>query len=193
MFEKKRKGAPVPAYCAAASLKAMFERYDKELAGKYFEDPLGTRVFFMDYNFPKLIQLQFNGNKAKAGMAIAALRSGNVDESHYTYDTWRAMTLSWIPDVIKDPDSIHTNKHGRIAGDEVYVKRYAKAGASCKIVFTTVDDYLNQRVPTTSFFTDEDRLSEFVTMPPKWERKTQPEKPSEQLDLNLAPKKKEAH
>ena len=41
----------------------MFKRYEKELVGKFVSDPLGTRVWFMDYNFPKLIQLHFRGTK----------------------------------------------------------------------------------------------------------------------------------
>lgn len=168
----------------------MFQRYEKELVGKYFEDPLGTRVWFMDYNFPKLIQLHFNGNKARAAQALAHLRTENCDETKYTHDTWRAMTIYWIPNVIADPDSIHTNAHGVILGDEVYLKRYSKAGAPYKIVFTAVDESLNQRIVTTSFFAPEDRLSCFVTMPPKWEKKVAVQK-EQQIDLNLPPKKKE--
>jgi hypothetical protein len=161
----------------------MLKRYEKELVGKYVSDPLGTRVWFMDYNFPKLIQLQYKGKKAKAQKVLQYLRSGNVDESCYTRDQNRCSTLFWIPGIIEDPDSIHTNAHGVIRGDEVYVKRYAKAGAAFKIVFTEVDQVLNQRIVTTSFMTPEDRLAEFVTMPPKWEKKAIPPAPEEQLTL----------
>lgn len=149
----------------------MFRRYEKELVGKYVSTPLGTRVFFMDYNFPKLIQLQFRGKKARAQKAIAHLRTENPDESEYSYDSNRFSTLFWIPEVITELDSIHDNAHSTIEGDIVYVKRYAKAGSDFKLVFSIVDEELNQRVVTTSFLTQEDRLEEFIKMPPKWQRK----------------------
>ncbi len=186
MFKKPtRRGAPCPdrCYCGIA---ALFERYEKELVGKYVSDPLGTRIWFMDYNFPKLIQLHFNGNKARARKALEHLRSDQKrNETGYSCDPNRSSTLFWIPEIITDPDSIHTNKHGRIIGDEVYVKRYAKAGACFKIVFTQIDQELNQRVVTTSFMTHEDRLQEFVTMPAKWEKKGKPEPKEQQLDLTI--------
>lgn len=123
--KSQRKGAPCLPYCTC-SIAAMFRRYEKELVGKYVQNPLGTRVYFMDYNYPKLIQLHFRGNKARAQRAIAHLRTTNPDENEYTYDQNRFMTLFWIPDVILDPDSIHDNAHDTIEGDIVYVKRYAR-------------------------------------------------------------------
>ncbi|HZQ95143.1 MAG TPA: hypothetical protein VFA67_09050 [Candidatus Sulfotelmatobacter sp.] len=172
----------------------MLERYEKELVGQYVSDPLGTRIWFMDYNFPKLIQLHYNGNKARASKALEHFRSeGRRDETGYSYDESRFSTLFWIPDIMTTPDSIHTNRHGRILGDEVYVKRYAKGGACFKIVFTEIDAALNQRIVTTSFMTQSDRLEEFVTMPPKWERKERPQPKEEQLDLSLESKRKEPH
>lgn len=145
----------------------------------------------MDYNFPKLIQLRFNGNKARASKALQHLRGQNkADQRGYTYDSNRASTLFWIPEIIQDPDSIHTNAHGLILGDEVYVKRYSKAGSAYKIVFTEIDKSLNQRIVTTSFLAPEDRLNEFVTLPAKWEKRPKQPSEGEQLPL-LAPKKKE--
>lgn len=161
----------------------MFKRYEKELVGTYVADPLGTRVWFMDYNFPKLIQLQFRGTKAKAHKAIQHLRTEAPDESEYSYDGNRFSTLFWIPGIIGDPDTIHDNAHGVIVGDEIYVKRYAKAGSAFKLVFTMIDEELNQRVVTTSFLTQEDRLGEFVKMPPKWIRKPKREQPPSEGNL----------
>jgi hypothetical protein len=78
MFKKPhRQGAACPAYCFTSILE-IFRRYEKELVGKYVADPLGTRVWFMDYNFPKLIQLQYRGNKANATKALEYFRSASV-------------------------------------------------------------------------------------------------------------------
>ena len=159
------------------------------MVGKYVQNPLGTRVWFMDYNFPKLVQLNFRGNKARANRAIAHLRTENPDESEYTIDNSRFSTLFWIPDIIVDPDSINDNAHGMIEGDIVYVKRYAKAGSDFKLVFTTVDEALNQRVVTTSFLTQEDRLGQFVKTPARWARKPKREQPPPEGNLLFTDKK----
>jgi hypothetical protein len=142
--------------------------FEGELVGKYVADPLGTRVWFMDYNFPKLVQLKFRGSKARAQIALQHLRSDNPSEHEYTHDSNRASTLFWIPDIITSPDSIHENADPRIMGEEVYVKRFAKGGSCYKLVFTEIDEILNQRIVTTSFMTPEDRLECFIKMPEKW-------------------------
>ncbi len=175
MFNKPhRAGAQCPPYCFS-SIESAFRRYEAELVGTYVLDPLGTRVWFMDYNFPKLIQLCFQGSKAKATQAIKHLRVEPAAVADYTWDQSRFSTLFWIPDVIANPDAIHPNKHGRIIGDEVYIRKYAKAGACYKIAFTVVDETLNQRVVTTSFLTPPDRLRQFIGDPPKWTKKTKKE------------------
>ncbi len=184
-----RAGAPCPAY-SFCSIAGMFRRYEKELVGTYVSNPLGTRVFFMDYNFPKLIQLHFRGKKARAQKAIAHLRTDKPNEAEYEFDRNRFSTIFWIPEVITEPDSIHDNAHATIEGDVVYVKRYAKAGSDFKLVFTTVDEELNQRVVTTSFLTQEDRLSEFVKMPPKWAQKPRREQPPPEGNLPFPDQKK---
>ena len=99
---KQRSGADCPAYCST-SIVSGFAHYEKEMAGRHACDPTGTKVHFLDHNFPKLIQLSFKGSKAHATRTLAALRSGNFDERDYAYDSHRFMTLFWIPDVIKNP------------------------------------------------------------------------------------------
>jgi len=187
--KSNRQGAPCPPYCYC-SIAAMFRRYEKELVGTYVQNPLGTRVWFMDYNFPKLVQLKFRGNKARAQRAIAHLRAHNPDESEYECDSNRFSTLFWIPDIIIDPDSIHDNAHGTIEGDIVYVKRYAKAGSDFKLVFTTVDEELNQRVVTTSFLSQENRLGQFVKTPARWVRKPKREQSPPEGNLPFTEQKK---
>ncbi len=183
-----RIGAPRPDYVQEASIADLFRKYEQELVGTFAEDPLGTRVWFRDYNFPKLIQLSFRGTKAKASIAINHLRR-NGSESDYAFDEYRAKTLFWIPDVIKNADSIYVNGHKRIAGDQVYVKRYAKAGATLKVVFTQIDDEMNQRIVTTSFQTDDEGLRRFVNSKPMWSAKA--EISSETIVVGIAAAKDE--
>lgn len=183
MFTKpNRQGAECLPYCFC-SIADLFRRFEKELVGKYIADPLGTRVWFMDYNFPKLVQLQYQGGKAKALKAIEHLRGESPCEDGYSCDQSRFSTLFWIPGIIAEPDSIHPNIHKTIMGDEVYVKRYAKAGACFKLAFTVIDEILNQRVVTTSFLTPEDRLKEFIGDPPKWAQKPKKDVEAKEKDL----------
>jgi len=177
-----RAGAPRPEYALEPSIADLFSRYERILVGKFVEDPLGTRVWFRDYNFPKLIQLSFRGTKAKASVAVNHLRRRG-SEADYSFDAYRAKTLFWIPDVIQNADSIYVNGHKRIAGDQVYVKRYAKAGSPLKVVFTQIDDDLNQRIVTTSFQTDDEGLKRFVNSQPMWSAKNAP---SEEVVLDIA-------
>jgi hypothetical protein len=180
----ERSGAPRPPYCEFNTIAELFSRYEVELAGRAVEDQLGTRVWFQDYNFPKLIQLSFRGSKAKATAALLHLR-GFGSEREYGYDLHRARTLFWIPQVISTADSIYLNGHSRIAGDLIYVKRYAKAGAALKVVFTQIDEASNQRIVTTSFLTDDEGLKRFVTSKPMWAAKGNPlaVAQSERLDI----------
>jgi hypothetical protein len=138
------------------------------MAGRHACDPTGTKVHFLDHNFPKLIQLSFKGSKAHATRTLAALRSGNFDERDYAYDSHRFMTLFWIPDVIKNPDAIQPNVRQTIEGDEIYVKRFAKAGPPFKLIFTGKDRGSGHRIVTTAFFTTEDRLALFAGLPARW-------------------------
>jgi hypothetical protein len=177
-----RTGAPRPEYALEASIADLFSRYERVLVGKFVEDPLGTRVWFRDYNFPKLIQLSFRGTKAKASIAINHLRRKS-SEADYSFDAYRAKTLFWIPDVIQNADAIYVNGHKRIAGDQVYVKRYAKAGSPLKVVFTQIDGDLNQRIVTTSFQTDDEGLKRFVNSPPMWSAKNASSSEAMLLDI----------
>jgi hypothetical protein len=174
-----RPGPTCPPY-RCGSIAGIFEEYEKELAGKTFTDPCGEEVSFFDYNFTKLVQLEIisasSGKrlKAKAARFLEDVRSGRLDESNYSWDTNRAQTLFWIPNVIQEPDSIHRNRHSIIMGDRVYVKRYSKAGAPYKVVFTTMERSSQVRVVTTSFLVPEDRLVRFLQVPAIWEKKKGP-------------------
>lgn len=146
------------------------------MASGCFVDPRGTRVWFFDLNFPKLIKLQrpdpSTGKlvKATASRVLPFLRNGSFREADYTWDAGRASTLLWLPDVIIHPDSIHPNSHRVIVGDQVYVKRYAKAGSPFKVLYTLVAPDSGHRVPATSFWVPKDELKQYVAFPALWEK-----------------------
>jgi len=172
---RNRPGADCPPY-RCGDVRGIFAEYERELAGKTFTDPCGQDVSFFDYNFTKLVQLQVihpstgEKTKAKATKFLSEIRSDRFDGSNYDWDANRAQTLFWIPDIIQEPDSIHPNCHNVILGDRVYVKRYSKAGAPFKLVFTVLEISSGARVVTTSFLVPEDRLARFVKMPAIWKK-----------------------
>jgi hypothetical protein len=176
VVKASRPGAACPPY-RCGSVSGIFEEYETELAGRTFTDPCGEKVTFFDYNFTKLVQLQIivpsTGEKLKASAArfLREIRSSHFDERNYHWDDNRARTLFWIPDIILGPDSICNNCHNMIQGDRVYVKRYSKAGAPYKLVFTVLERVSRARVVTTSFLVPGDRLTRFVQLPAIWEKR----------------------
>ena len=170
-----RTGAPTPPY-QYGTIAGLFHEYGAKMAGKYFADPRGTRVYFFDHNFPKLIQLQLKcllkagDRKVKASKVIEEIQAGTFQEESHSIDFSRSSTLLWIPEIIKDPDSIHENAHKKIDGDIVYVKKYLKAGSTHKLVFTWPDWKTKKRIVTTSFWVPEDRLKRFLSFPPIWKK-----------------------
>jgi hypothetical protein len=138
----------------------------------------------LERNFPKLLGMKLldpatgkpiidpqtgKQRKAKASKALDALRGGTFEEAAHTVDQGRIRTLFWIPDVVTDPDGIYPNAHPVVAGDEVYVKRYAKDGSEVKLVVVGPADN-GQRVIITSFLTSPKELENCISKPALWER-----------------------
>jgi len=165
---------PKPAkhqpYCFA-TIQESYARFCQEISGKDYTDQRGQTVSILEENFPKLLNLKLTctGKRAKASKVLALLRAGTFDPSLYSYERDRLATLFWVPEVICEPDAIHTNAHSAIQGDEVYVKLYDKEGAPFKLVFMA-ETYAGRRVVTTSFLTTPNRLSKFLRLPPVWEK-----------------------
>jgi hypothetical protein len=141
------------------SIQESYAKFCQEVAGRDFSDQRGTAISLLEVNFPKLIGLKLAAprKRAKASRVLNLLRSGTFSESAYTHERDRITTLFWITDVICAADAIHKNAHPTIAGDEVYVKHYDKAGASVKLVFVEAT-YAGQRVVSTSFMTEPEKL-----------------------------------
>jgi len=160
-----------PPYFAEAVVRC-YEKFCAELAGKDLVDPRGDVISILEVNFPKLLNVKLRGSstKAKASLVLADLRKGIFSAALYAFDRDRLETLFWIPDVIERPDSIHKNAHPRVEGEEVYVKQYQKMGRTVKLVFVKFT-YAGQRVVTTSFLTDPERIPLLAEPSFRW-RKT---------------------
>lgn len=175
-YTPQREGAPPPAFVLPPDITTAFYDYESKVAGHCFVDPRGVEVWFFDFNFRKLIQLQFKPDASghrrpvMAKKLVEDIRAGTFKEHQFEWDNWRLGTLLSTPEVIEHPDSIHRNIRPAIAGDTVYVKRYAKAGEPYKLVFTLEDERLGKRTPTTAFWVPTHRLRKFVAYPALWEK-----------------------
>jgi hypothetical protein len=128
----------------------------------------------LERNFPKLIKLQFRPDdqvewkRAIPHTAIAQLNSGAFLEGlHRSEEPVRMETLFWITDVIKNPDGIHPNCGEKVEGEEVYFRRYDKAGTDIKLVFT-IAEYPGRRIVVSSFFEKPSRLHKYCGLPEIW-------------------------
>ena len=172
----KRTTSKCPPLITFSSLQELYSVYRNQMVDNPAEDPSGHRVWFFVKNFPKLIQLEGRNRKSgrfekvKARKIIGQIKKGKA-ENYCRCDMSRAQTVTWIPEVIEDPDSIHENNYKKIEGEDVYVRRYNKTGPPFKLVFTVVDEQSGKRVVTTSFWVKEGRLKKFIKLPPKYERK----------------------
>jgi hypothetical protein len=160
-------------------------RFCAEIVDKEFCDPRGKNLVIREHNFPKLLGMKRadpqtgesildahtgKPTKAKASRVLEQIKDGTFQDAAHYVERGRISTLFWIPDVIADPDAIHPNAHKVVAGDEVYVKRYAKLGNDVKIVVIGPGND-GKRVIITSFLTKEQDLAKYVGFPPIWAKK----------------------
>jgi hypothetical protein len=129
----------LPTYCNL-SIEDAYTKFCAELDGKKLRDPRNEEVCIYERNFPKFLGmkradprtgrpiLNQHGKpiKAKASTVLQSLKAGSFDRKQYFIEYARLRTMFWIPDVISSPDSIRSNIHRVIEGDQVYVKKYQK-------------------------------------------------------------------
>lgn len=156
-----------------ASIAELYETYKTKLQTAKILDPLGHENLFKAENFPHLVKLEFYDNKqgrwvdAKAKIAIEQLETKRLDESKYRIgDESRPRTLLLLPDILKNPDSIHPNK--RNPKSDVYAKRYKRKGNGASLKIVLVETRSNgERVVKTSFWSSDDYHKGCIAHPAK--------------------------
>jgi hypothetical protein len=156
---------------AIAELYADFCKHLKDVT---VTDPTGRTIVFRIENFPYLIKMQYFNKvagtwvSASAGVTIAALANGTLDETLHQYDPARAKGMLRIRDILEKPDSIHENVHTRVRGDIVYVVRLG--GGNIKVAFIKKDIQKGEWVLVTSFFTTDRYVSTCAKHPPLYQK-----------------------
>ena len=176
-------GAVAPPDCRLSVAEA-FIQFCKGMAGTEITDKRCRVIKIERHNFSKFLGMKRlnpetgefirdpNGLplKAKAKVVIRALETGRFDPKCYFIEYSRFRTIFWIPDVLKQPDSIHGNASKKIEGDEVYVRKYNIPGACLKLVFTAQAGA--KKVVVTSFSIEEKDLENYAKLPPIWPPKS---------------------
>lgn len=133
------------------------------------QDPLGKEIVFRVENFPYLIKTE-NFNKARnewvaatAGVVIEALETGAFDEAAHRCDPARSRGLLRIPEILKAPNSIHTNIHPNVPGDFVYVVR---VGADTYKLAFIIKNRGGEWVLVTSYYASGNYLKTCAKYPP---------------------------
>jgi len=164
------KASRAPAERSIADIHREFCDHLKDLS---VVDPQGRTITFRIENFPYLIKMEyFHGAHgkwvgAKASAVNQALLEGTFDETAHRCDHARARGLRRIPQILKEPDSIHENIHPRVNGELVYVTR--SSGGSIKIV-TVTRNHRREWVLVTSFYTSERYLRTCAKEPPLYRK-----------------------
>ena len=112
----------------------MLEQYENLILRQELRDPRGVQVVFEPFHFFHLVKLR---KGYQTGFLMSEERdrllATNQGFGDYEIDLRRAQTLSWIPDLIRNPHEIYEYDEKRTA-DEVFIKEYAKSGSPFKVL-----------------------------------------------------------
>jgi len=142
-----------PSRLRGLTLAQLLDWYLINLRGVELLDPQGNEIVFDKSRFPYLIKLtRTSGQKlAKPLRKAERIEQDEVDERDFgDYDPDRAETLSWLPDVVRNPKNIRRNTSHKIPADVVYVKEYQISGRRFKLLYCNWIG-ASALVPITSF------------------------------------------
>lgn len=130
------------------SLCDLFQQYLGLPVSREHRCPRGVQVVFEPYHFFHLVKLR-KGYQTEFKMSEErdAILGTNKGFGHYSLDLKRAETLSWIPDVICNPDEIYEYEQEKTA-DEVFVREYRKSGSPVKVLLLMREE--DYPIPVTS-------------------------------------------
>ena len=118
-----------PERLVFASLAELYGQFHALFIGKEFHCPRGVPIIVTPHHFFHLVKLEkglqtFFTIESEEPL-ILATRQGFGE---YVINEKRAQTLSWIPELIKEPHEIWEYKTKKTA-DEVFIREYDKSGS----------------------------------------------------------------
>jgi hypothetical protein len=117
------------------SLAELYEQFQELFVGKDFQCPSrGTPIIITSHHFFHLTKLSKGGQTDFTVEVEEPLIRATTDGfGEYQINEKRAKTLSWIPEILREPDEIWEYEIKKTA-DEVFIREYDKAGSPFRTV-----------------------------------------------------------
>lgn len=130
-----------PADLVFASLAELYDQFHALLIGKNFVCPFrGMRIEITEHHFFHLTKLQ-KGLQYEFTVAVEEplIRATTSGLGEYAIDPSRAERLSWIPEILRQPDGIWEYREKKTA-DESFIREYDRAGSPFRALLLKRED-----------------------------------------------------
>jgi hypothetical protein len=132
-----------PERLSFSSLAELYEKFHCLFIGKEFRCPRGIRIIFESRHFFHLVKLRKEGRtEFTIQDEEAHIKATKQGLGKYELNEKRAQTLSWIPEILTEPQEIWEYETKKTA-DEVFIREYDKPGSPFRVVLLLREsDYL---------------------------------------------------
>jgi len=123
-----------------SSLAELYEQFLALFVGKEFRCPRGSPIVITPHHFFHLVKLE-KGTQTSFTVEVEGplMRATKQGFGEYRINEKRAQTLSWIPEIIKEPHEIWEYETKKTA-DEVFIREYDKSGSPYKALLLRRQD-----------------------------------------------------
>lgn len=123
-----------PESLSFVSLADLYEQFSALFVGKEFRCPRGNLIIIAKHHFFHLTKLQKSWQTAfTIETEEPLIRATTVGFGEYSINEKRAKTLSWIPEILAQPDEIWEYRIKKTA-EEVFIREYDKSGSPFRVV-----------------------------------------------------------
>jgi hypothetical protein len=124
-----------PESLTFTSLAELYEQFCELFVGKEFKCPRGTRIVIGREHFFHLTKLQ-KGQETRFYVETEEplIRATTIGFGPYTINQKRAETLSWMPEILAEPQEIWEYLDTKKTADEVFIREYDKSGSPFRTV-----------------------------------------------------------
>jgi len=122
-----------PASLSFISLAELYEHFHALFIGKEFRCPRGIPIIITPHHFFHLVKLR-KGMQTEFAMEVEEplIKATKQGFGEYEINEKRAQTLSWIPELLREPHEIWEYERKKTA-DEVFIREYDKSGSPFRV------------------------------------------------------------
>jgi hypothetical protein len=132
-----------PESLVFTSLAELYEQFHELFVGKEFRCPRGIPIVITSHHFFHLTKLRKEWQtEFTVEVEEPLIKEVKQGFGAYQINEKRAETLSWIPEISREPDEIWEYTIKKTA-DEVFIREYDKAGSPFRtVLLLREEDYL---------------------------------------------------